>query len=120
MRLNLLVVVTVLVTACALPRAPSGPVTSVSLRTSASARLQRLSTAQVASFNELWAARTEVPVAFADTQGTAIKLSIGYSGRGTIWLYKSSGYATVLTMGRTPVYKLADVEAFNKLIAAAQ
>jgi hypothetical protein len=37
-------------------------------------------------------------------------------GRSTRWLYDPSGYATVLTKVKVPIYKIEEVNKFNKII----
>jgi hypothetical protein len=120
MRLSVILSASVLLAACASERPLDAPVTHVSVRSLDSSAWRPLTDEQVATFNELWSARTETPISFMRVEGAILKLSIGTPGRGAIWYYKSSGYATRLTMGVTPVYKLSNVDALNKLLGIAQ
>jgi hypothetical protein len=68
----------------------------------------------LAAFNELWSSRTvqksEIGV------GPLYKINIQRGRRGDSWFYDPSGLLRLLTVHRTPVYGLAERDAFNRLL----
>ncbi len=44
------------------------------------------------------------------------KIDIVSEGRSTRWLYDPSGYATVLSKGKTPIYRIKKADRFNRII----
>ena len=44
------------------------------------------------------------------------KIDIVSEGRSTRWLYDPSGYATVLSKAKVPIYQIEEANKFNKII----
>ncbi len=44
------------------------------------------------------------------------KIDIVSGKRSTRWLYDPSGYATVLSKGKTPIYRIKKVDRLNGII----
>jgi hypothetical protein len=79
-----------------------------------------LTPAERAEFQRYWDQKQEVKAALADVGGAHFALDIKCEESGGRWLYKTTGYVQFLSKKVTPVYKLRDPEAFNKLIGAVR
>jgi|GEM_PF-5390454 len=77
-----------------------------------------LAPAERADFQRLWDDKQKVKSALADVDGESFFLDIKCEDSGGRWIYKTTGYAQILSKMVTPVYKLRDPESFNKLIEA--
>ncbi len=68
--------------------------------------------------NQMWAERTTVEPSPEHKFTHKIDVSTGESG--TRWLYDPSGYATVLTKARTPIYKFENPEKLKGILIPQQ
>jgi hypothetical protein len=68
----------------------------------------------LATFSELWAARVQQGA--TDKPRLDYKIDIQSNGRTVRWLYDPAGFALVLSIGKTPIYRLPSPAAFNELL----
>jgi hypothetical protein len=65
-------------------------------------------------FEQLWIAKTEQTPP-ADLKWT-YKLDVTAQSKGNRWLYDTAGWVRILSIKRTPTYKISSVEEFNRLL----
>lgn len=97
--------------------APGAPIKAVTVRDAEFAVVRSLDANELSTFESNWNAKDEAPVSFGSVGGKHFKLDITGGGDGR-WLYQTTGYTTRLSKTDTPVYKIKNVEDFNKLIGA--
>jgi hypothetical protein len=105
----------IVVVACA----ASEPITAVTSHAGDLRLLKHLTQGEVAQFQVQWDAKREVDGSFNHGGEDLVVLDITRGGRSERWHYRTSGYLQVLAMNSTPVYKVQDVVAFNRLVGAA-
>jgi hypothetical protein len=114
MKLILLLVITVLVGGCA----SATRFTNVSVRDTEFREVKVLTAGELAEFRQQWKNKQEVKASLSEVGGQHFKLDIARQGTGDRWLYQTTGYVQLLSMQATPVYKLQDPQAFNRLIGS--
>ena len=114
MRFSLGLVTAALMGGCASP----APITGVSVRDAEFQVVKVLGPAELSEFRRHWENKQEVEAALSNVGGQHFKIDVDRRGAGDRWLYQTTGYVQVLDPWKTPVYKLQDPEAFNRLIGA--
>ena len=115
MRLTLLIAFIALVSACV-----HGPITAVAIRDSDFKVIKKLSATELAQFELQWNEKARVDASLKEVGGMHLKLDILREDEGDRWLYQTTGYVQVLSVWKTPVYKVPDPTVFNELIGAKQ
>jgi len=116
MRFSLGLLVATLVSGCASPV----PITGVSVRDDEFQVVKVLAPAELAEFQRQWEEMVTVEVALPDAGGRHFKLDIDHRIAGGRWLYQTTGYVQLLSKAETPVYKVPNPVAFNRLIRATK
>lgn len=97
-----------------------GSIVSVTVHDAQFAQVRTLSGDELDRFNAMWAARREVGGSPQEAGGAHYKIDLGNGRRSLRYLYYTSGRLTLLAHDLQPVYAVPDVEAFNRLIGAAE
>jgi hypothetical protein len=92
----------------------------VSIRDDKFEVVKELAPADLSEFQRQWSEKAIAKVSLSDVGGMHFKLDVGRGGSGERWLYQTTGYVQVLSKQESPVYKLPDPEAFNRLIGATK
>jgi hypothetical protein len=96
----------------------SEPVTAVTVRDANFAVVKELSVPEVESFTQLWGNKVKVAETFTLSEKHHYKLDIGGGADPGRWLYNPNGQTSELDPMVQPVFRLQNIEAFNKLIGA--
>ena len=113
-------VVVSLLAASLIACAGGGAITGVTVRDDRLDILKQLAPPEVARFEQQWRTRSEVDASVEEVGGRPFVLDVGQEKRSSRWLYRTTGFAQVLSVKKTAVYKLAKPEAFNEIIGAGQ
>ena len=97
-----------------------GAITGVTVRDDRLDVLKQLAPPELARFEQQWRTRREVDASVEEVGGRRFVLDVGQEKRSSRWLYRTTGFAQVLSVKKTAVYKLAKPEAFNEIIGAGQ
>jgi hypothetical protein len=114
LRFGFALLVAALVGGCASP----DPITEVSVRDAQFQIVKVLTPAELSEFRRQWENKQEVTATLSNVGGEHFNIDIDRRGAGDRWLYQTTGHVQLLDPWRTPVYKLQDPEAFNRLIGA--
>lgn len=77
--------------------------------------VKTLSESETASFNSYWGTKTTVTMPWG-SQGSRVVLDVTRGHGGGRWFYWTNGYLQVVSIPARPVYRIADPEAFNRLL----
>ena len=113
-------VVVGLVTASLVACAGGGAITGVTVRDDRLDVVKQLAPPELARFEQQWRTRSEVDASVEEVGGRRFVLDVGQEKRSSRWLYRTTGFAQVLSVKKTAVYKLAKPEAFNEIIGAGK
>jgi hypothetical protein len=113
MRFGLGLMAVVLIGGCT-----SSAPTRVSVRDAHFDLVKELPPSELSEFQRQWENKQVVETPPSDLGGEHYKVDVGHRGGGGRWLYYTTGHVQSLSHHVTPVYKLSDPEAFNKLIGA--
>ncbi|HEY1266368.1 MAG TPA: hypothetical protein VGH16_03865 [Candidatus Binatia bacterium] len=69
---------------------------------------------ELSRFERLWSAKTEKTP--PSNLKWVYKLDVTAQSKEDRWLYDAAGWVQILSMKRTPVYKISSVEDFNQLL----
>jgi len=116
MRFSLVLVAVSLVVGCHSPVSIAG----VSIRDDQFQVVVNLTPAELSQFQQQWEDKKVVEVTLSDVGGRHFKLDIDYRRTRDRWLYQTTGYVQVLSKAKTPVYKVPNPKAFNRLIGATE
>lgn len=94
------------------------PVSAITVRDSNFDVVQVLDTGEIAEFQRLWQTKSLVDAPFDESKGRHFKLDLRRGTPQERWLYMTTGHVRLLAMVHTPVYKVSEVQAFNRLIGA--
>jgi hypothetical protein len=95
------------------------PITNVSVRDARFEVVKVLTTAELSEFQRQWGNKEDIEATLSNVGGQLFLIDIDRKRPGDRWLYQTTGYVQMLNKGpKTPVYKLRDPDAFNKLIGA--
>ena len=100
--------------------AGGGAITGVTVRDDRLDVVKQLAPPELARFEQQWRARREVDASVEEVGGRRFVLDVGQEKRSSRWLYRTTGFAQVLSVKKTAVYKLAKPEAFNEIIGAGK
>ncbi len=96
------------------------PITGVSVRDAHFQVVKVLAPTEITAFRQHWQGKQKVEASLSEIGGQHFKIDIRHQGsqRGGRWLYRTTGYVWLLDKFATPVYKVQDPKAFNRLIGA--
>lgn len=95
------------------------PIESVTVRGADFEVMKVLNAEEVAEFQRQWQGKVIVDTRFDLSVGRHFKLDVRHRESVTRLLYMTTGHVTVLATTRSPVYRVGEVRAFNRLLGAA-
>lgn len=93
-------------------------VNHVSIRDEKFDVVKELDPAELSVFQQQWSEKVITNPTLSEVGGLHFKLDIGCGDTSERWLYQTSGHIQKLSKQDSPVYKLPNPEAFNRLIGA--
>src|ERR1051325_7262275 len=91
-----------------------GPTTTVSVMGPNASEKVISTTEELSHFERLWL--TKIEQTPPDNLKWLYKLDVTSESKGNRWLYDTRGWVRLLSVKRTPTYKISSAEEFNRLL----